>query len=146
MSLDSARSLRRLRSVGAFASCLFTLHRLRIRILRARGILLTFLSLCFLRGTCFWDMEQQVSMKLWSIWLGFSCEKAESQSKPCSSPERPNWPWVMIYQYRKRIKIFLTQFTNIGNSTSDIGKSTDLPILEYQNELPISVIWISDIC
>ena len=47
--------------------------------------------------------------------------------------------------YRKKIKIFLTQFTNIGNSTSDIGKSTDLPILEYQNELPIAVIWISDI-
>ena len=52
----------------------------------------------------------------------------------------------MIYQYGKKIKIFLSQFTNIGNSNSDIGKSTDLPILEYQNELPISVIWISDIC
>ena len=52
----------------------------------------------------------------------------------------------MIYQYRKKIKIFLTQFTNIGNLTSDIGNTTDLPILEYQNELPIAVIWISDIC
>ena len=89
-----------LRSVGAFASCLLLCIAFALRSYRRVGFCWLSYYSVFLRGTCFWDMEQQISMKLWSIWLRFSCEKAESQSEPCRSLSRLSQSTSSLMKFR----------------------------------------------